>query len=192
MFASSLSKEARRMIVEWKTPQDAAQLRELARVEANAKQRDRFRVVLLAGDGGERGEGDRQNKQKLTREQIAVRVGRSRQFVDEWVGRYRSGGIEALWPRKQPGAAPKLTVKEQQQLCDMLEAGPPPEEGLAAYNGPILRQRIEERFGKLYSLPGLYCLLHRLGYNDLMPRTTHPDTDPAVQEQFKKKSCQSD
>ena len=34
----------------------------------------------------------------------------------------------------------------------MLEAGPAPEEGLAACNGPILRQKIQERFGKLYSL----------------------------------------
>jgi transposase len=183
-------KEALRMIVEWKNPEDLSRLFELARAEANAKQRDRFRVVLLAG-GGEPSEGEA-DERELTREQIATRVGRSRQFVDEWVGRYRSGGVEALWPLKQPGAAPKLTAEEQDALCAMLEAGPPPAEGLAAYNGPILRQRIQERFGKLYSLPGLYCLLHRLGYNDLMPRTTHPDTDPAVQEQFKKKYFQSD
>src|SRR4051794_25087098 len=115
----SISKETRRMIVQWKDRQDTAKLRELARVEANAKQRDRFRVVLLAG-GGEPSEGE-QNQQKMTREQIAARVGRSRQFVDEWVGRYRSGGIEALWPHKQPGAAPKLTDEEQDQLCAMLE-----------------------------------------------------------------------
>jgi hypothetical protein len=46
-------------------------------------------VVLLAG----RGFTDRVD---LTREQIAQSVGRSRQFVDEWVGRYRTGGIGAL------------------------------------------------------------------------------------------------
>ena len=34
------------------------------------------------------------------------------------------------------------------------------------------------------------ALLHRLGYNDLMPRTTHPDTDPAERAAFKK-SCPS-
>ena len=48
-----------------------------------------------------------------------------------------------------------------------------------------------ERFGKLYTLDGVYKLLHRLGYNDLMPRTTHPDTDPAELEAFKKKCCPS-
>ena len=40
------------------------------------------------------------------------------------------------------------------------------------------------------SLSGTYALLHRLGYNDLMPRTTHPDTDPAERAAFKK-SCPS-
>ena len=52
------------------------------------------------------------------------------------------------------------------------KADRPPKKGLAAYNGPILREKIQQRFGKLYSLAGVYALLHRLGYNDLMPRTT--------------------
>ena len=73
----------------------------------------------------------------------------------------------------------------------MLEAGPEASEGIAAFNGPIIREKIQERFGKLYSLPGVYAFLHRLGYNDLMPRTTHPDTDPAALEAFKKKNCPS-
>lgn len=169
------------MNVDWRDPDDAGRLRELALREAAARQRDRYRVVLVAGEGlaGQR---------NLTREQIAAAVGRSRQFVDEWVGRYRKGGVDALVPKRQRGAPPRLTPQEQRELLAMLEAGPSAEEGLAAYNGPILREKIAERFGKLYSLAGVYALLHRLGYNDLMPRTTHPDTDPAALEAFKKKS----
>ena len=53
------------------------------------------------------------------------------------------------------------------------------------------RQKIEQLFGKVYSLAGVYKLLHRLGYNDLMPRPRHPDTDPAALEAFKKRSCPS-
>jgi transposase len=171
--------------VDWKDPADAQRLAELISGECNAKQRDRYRAVLLAGQGL----GD---KTELMREDMAATLGRSRQFVDEWVGRYRRGGIESLRPRKQRGATPKLTAQEQEQLKAMLDAGPAAAEGLAAYNGPILRERIREKFNKLYSLAGVYVLLHRLGYNDLMPRTTHPDTDPAVQEDFKKTSCQSE
>jgi transposase len=170
------------MKVDWKDPGDAGRLVELVAASPGAKQRDRYRAVLLAGQGlGDRAE--------LRREEIAATVGRSRQFVDQWVGRYRRGGVETLVPRRQPGAARRLTDGQEAQLCAMLDAGPPPEEGLAAYNGPILRGRIEARFGKAYSLAGVYRLLHRLGYNDLMPRPRHPGTDPAALAAFKKRNC---
>jgi len=169
------------MKVIWKNPDDADRLCELMAAETQALQRDRFRVVLLAGQGL----GDRK---ELEREQIAAIVGRSRQFVDAWVGRYRRQGLPGLYARKQPGAVCKLTPEEAQEFLHWLEQGPTEEEKLAAYNGPILREKLQARFGKLYSLNGVYALLHRWGYNDLMPRTTHPDTDPAVLEAFKKKN----
>jgi transposase len=172
------------MKVDWKDAGDPLRLAGLVAATSGAKQRDRYRVVLLAGQGlGDRAE--------LDREQIALATGRSRQFVDQWVGRYRTGGIDALVPKRQPGAARRLTGEQEAQLCAMLDAGPPPGEGLAAYNGPILRERIEERFGKVYSLAGVYKLLHRLAYNDLMPRPRHPGTDPAALEAFKKRNCPS-
>lgn len=165
----------------WKTPDDSQRLSALIAGESKAKQRDRYRVVLIAGAG-------LGNQSELEREEIAAAVGRSRQFVDKWVGRYRRLGIEGLTPKPQPGAKAKLTAEDREKLRAMLDAGPPPEEGIAAYNGPILREVIHQKFGKLYSLSGVYDLLHRLGYNDLMPRTTHPDTDPAAMEAFKKKN----
>jgi len=173
------------MKADWKDPADERQLLDLVASTSNAKQRDRYRVVLIAG----RGLGD---EPELDRERIAAAVGRSRQFVDEWVGRYRTGGLAALVPKRQPGAARRLTAGQEADLCAMLEAGPPPEDGLAAYNGPILRERIGQRFGKTYSLNGVYKLLHRLGYNDLMPRPRHPAADPAALEAFKKRNCPSD
>lgn len=172
------------MKVEWKDAGDEGRLIELVAKTSNAKQRDRYRVVLIAGCGlgGQR---------ELQREQIAQAVGRSRQFVDQWVGRYRRSGIEALVPRRQPGAARRLSPEQEAELCAMLEAGPSPDEQIAAYNGPILRERIKQRFNVDYSLDGVYKLLHRLGYNDLVPRPRHPGADPAAVEAFKKKSCPS-
>jgi transposase len=170
------------MKVKWKDPEDERRLADLVSSTSDAKQRDRYRVVLIAG----RGLGA---EPELERERIAAAVGRSRQFVDQWVGRYRRGGVGALVPKRQPGAPRRLTPEQETELCAMLEAGPGPEEGIAAYNGPILRRRIEQRFEVRYSLDGVYKLLHRLGYNDLMPRPRHPDTDPAALEEFKKTSC---
>jgi len=169
------------MNVQWQDPGDADRLRDLTTSETQALQRDRFRVVLLAGAG-------LGGQKELEREQIRAIVGRSRQFVDEWVGRYRRQGLAGLYAKKQPGATCKLAPEQEQELLGWLEHGPTPEEKLAAYNGPILREKLQERFDKVYSLTGVYALLHRLGYNELMPRTTHPDTDPEVLEAFKKKS----
>src|SRR4051794_33655305 len=101
------------MKVEWKTAQDAERLRELTHDTANAKQRDRYRVVLIAGEG-------LAEQPELQRDQIASSVGRSRQFVDEWIGRYRKGGIEALVPKHQPGARSKLSKDELGELSAML------------------------------------------------------------------------
>lgn len=170
------------MNVSWKDASDERRLVELVAGSSDAKQRDRYRVVLIAG----RGLGDRA---ELERERIAAAVGRSRQFVDQWVGRYREAGVDALVPKRQKGAARRLSTEQEAQLCAMLDTGPPPEKGISAYNGPILKEEIEQRFGKVYSLNGVYKLLHRLGYNDLMPRPRHPDTDPAALEDFKKKIC---
>ena len=170
------------MTVDLHHADDLGRLRVAAGREHDAKQRDRYRVVLLAAAGDEAG-------RELHREQIAARAGRSRQFVDEWVGRYRRGGLDALAPRRQPGARPKLDAGQERQLRQMIDDGPPPADGIAAYNGPILRERLARDFGVLYSLSGTYDLLHRLGYNDLMPRPKHPGTDPAAQEAFKKTGC---
>jgi len=97
------------MKVRWKDAGDEQRLADLVAATGNAKQRDRYRVVLIAG----RGLGDRP---ELGREQIAATVGRSRQFVDQWVGRYRRGGMEALVPGRQPGAARRLSDGQEAQL----------------------------------------------------------------------------
>jgi transposase len=175
------------MTVTWKGPSDPQCLKELVATTADARQRDRYRVVLLAGEGSALAGGGWASSGQLTREQIAQIVGRSRQFVDQWVGRYRGNGLPGLIPHRPKGRPSKLTPAEQQELCHMLDSGPPAEEGIAAYNGPILRERIETRFKKIYTLDAVYKLLHRLGYNDLMPRPHHPDTDPAALEAFKKR-----
>src|SRR5687767_5818360 len=109
------------MKVDWKDASAEPRLGELVAAATIAKQRDRHRVVLSAGQGL----GDRK---ELEREEIAAAVGRSRQFVGQWVGRYRRGGVDALVPKRQRGAAKRLSDGQEAQLCAKLDAGPPPEE----------------------------------------------------------------
>jgi len=164
------------------TPQDVQRLTELVAAEQDAKQRDRYRAALLAltgrADGGAR---------PMYREEIAATLSRSRQFIDEWVGRYRDGGVDALVPRKQPGRARRLDAEQERKLCATLDAGPDEASGRSAFTGRDVQALVASCFGKAYSLNGVYQLLHRLEYSWLMPRPRHPKADAAAEEAFKKK-----
>jgi transposase len=167
------------MNVRWKDAGDRERLEGEVRAAAKAVQRDRYRVVLLAGAGDE-GEGGRE----LTREQIAARVGRSRQFVDEWVGRYRSGGVGRLRAKRQPGRTPKLTAAQAEQLRARLDAGPRDADGVCALRGRDVCRIIEAEFGVVHTVGGIYDVLRRVGYASLVPRPRHRKNDPAAMEQF--------
>jgi transposase len=167
------------MRIEWKSPTDREKLLarlEKARRQRKAIQRDRLWVVLLAGDGEAGGE--------LFRDQIAARTRRSRQFVDEWVKRYRQGGLDALVARKQPGRVPKLTSAQDQWLKTRLDAGPLPADQVCTLRGRDVRRIVEAEFGVVYSANGIYDLLRRLDYSSLKPRPRHRQNDPQKAAEF--------
>jgi transposase len=154
-------------------PDDVYRLSQLVAAERKAIQRDRYRVVLLAmrpPDGIE-----------LTREQIAKMVGRSRQFVDEWVGRYRRAGTEGkasaidhLHARKQPGNKPSLTPEQQEAFKARLLAGPTDADGgVCTLRGKDAQRLLEEEFGVPLKLSAVYEWMHRVGLSCLKPRPRH-------------------
>jgi transposase len=160
------------------TPHDEAdrtRLAELVRSEADAKQRDRYRAVLLAMDG-------------LEGDAIAEMTGRSPRFVDEWAARYRRGGLAALRPRKRPGRPPKLTPDQEAKLRARLDAaardGPPVADGVCTLRGRDVCRIVEQEFGVVHTLGGIYDVLRRLGYSSLVPRPRHRKNDPAAVAAF--------
>jgi IstB-like ATP binding protein/Homeodomain-like domain len=86
-----------------------------ARTHKRPARRDRFRGVLMALEGGEALD-------------IAEQLHRSRRFVQEWVYRYRDGGVAALEYKPRPGKPCRLDEKERQvlrlerqiQSCDLI------------------------------------------------------------------------
>jgi len=166
--------------------EDLQQLRDRIRKESNAKQRDRYRAVLLALQG-------RQTKT------IMQMLGRSKNFVQRWVYAYRDYGIDAVTAKRQTGRPPKLTDVHQQQFRQRMLSGPATDDGVCSLRGKDARRIIEEEFGVRYSLPGVYDLLHRLGLSCLQPRPRHRKNDPKKMHQWledapllSKKSDESD
>ena len=120
--------------------------------------------------------------------QISSITGAGRRTVQKWVRRYNTKGIEGLQDQPRPGQPTKLPRALEDIFCHRLEAGPLEQDGASILNGPAIRQLLEREFGVVYSLRGVYDLLHRLGYSCLCPRPQHEQTDPHAQDAFKKTS----
>jgi transposase len=161
------------MTVTLRDTEDREKLKELVASEKDARQRDRYRCVLLAMDD-------------LEGDEIAERVGRSPRFVDEWAGRYRKGGLAALAPRKQPGRKPKLTAEQEKKLKARLDAGALESDEVCSLRGKDICKIIEKEFGVVHTLGGIYDVLKRLGYSSLVPRPRHRKNDPLAMAAFEK------
>lgn len=149
-------------------------LQQLADREPRADLAKRLRTIVLA-------------KRSYTAPEIATCIGFSRRSVQEWIGRYNREGLAGLETRAGRGRKPPLTPEAADQLKQRLDAGPLPDDGVCTLRGKDVQRILEREFGQLRSLNAVYGLLHRLGYSSLVPRPQHPQTDPAAQEEFKKK-----
>ncbi len=163
------------MNVELHHPKDLKRLRDRGHRERSAKQRDRYRAVLLALEG-------------QTTEAIMHTLDRSKNFVQRWVYAYRDGGIDAIYPRRQTGRPRKLTELEEVQFRERILAGPKPQDAVCSLRGEDARRIIHEEFGVQYSLPGVYALLHRLGLSSLVPRPRHKKNDSEKMRQWLKEA----
>jgi len=150
---------------------DLQELRDISRKHLDAKQRDRYRAVLLALQG-------------QTTKTIMHTLDRSKNFVQRWVYAYRDGGIDAICPRRQSGRPRKLTELEEVQLRERILAGPRPQDAVCSLRGQDARRILDSEFGVQYSLAGVYVLLHRLGLSSLVPRPRHKKNDPQKMRQW--------
>ena len=145
--------------------------------EDSALQRDRLRAVLLAIQGID--------GQELTRQQIAQTLGRSRQFVDEWVTRYRQQGLAGLQPRKAKGNPPSLTAAQQAAFKTRLLAGPTDADGgVCTLRGKEAQRILGDEFGVHLKLSAVYNWMHRIDLSCLKPRPRHRKNDPAAMTQW--------
>jgi transposase len=152
------------------------ELRALAHVEHDPRVRCRLLAIAYVQSGHSAYEGDEL-------------FGLSAVQIRQWIKRYNAAGIEGLSDRPRPGARPRLAREQVALFLARLHAGPPPERGLAAWRGEDIRLLLAEAFGAEYSLSGVYALLHRLGQSSLVPRPSHPSSDPAAQAAFKKSAA---
>lgn len=152
-------------------PGDLALLRQKARRERNAKQRDRFRAVAMAIEG-------------MITPAIMEKLDRSKNFVQRWSYAYRDGGIEALVEKQRSGRPVKLSPDQEAAFKQRMIDGPTDADSTCTLRGTDARGILETEFGVQYSLPGVYALMHRLGLSCLKPRPQHLKNDPEKMQQW--------
>ncbi|MCC6428916.1 MAG: winged helix-turn-helix domain-containing protein [Phycisphaerales bacterium] len=157
-------------------PGDLERLEELVGAERDAKQRDRYRIALLAPRGWEA-------------EQIAGAMCSNRRTVQAWAYRYRDGGIAALTPGKAPGNKPLLPSARHEEFRNRIINGPREGDGVCTLRAKDAQRILREEFGVVYKLAGVYDLMHRLGLACLKPRPRHEDSDPEAMRKFAEESA---
>jgi len=153
------------MEVSLRGKKDLSILRARVRKESNAKQRDRYRAVVLALEGFQEPE-------------IRLRLGRSRGFIQRWVYAYRDKGIEGLVAKKPHGQPPKLPRDREAEFKALLSQPGAPR------RGRDVAALLQAQFGASYSIRGALLLLHRLGYGPLKPRPVNPKKDPEAEARW--------
>ncbi len=150
-------------------------LKKLARSEKNPKIAQRIQIIILAMQG-------------YTAPGIALSLSLSRRTCQGWVQRFNQQGLVGLQDQPGRGRNALLTPEETEAFKNRLDAGPTDADGVCTFQGEILREILEDEFGKVRSLGTVYYLLHQLGYESLVPRPQHRNTDENAQQDFKKSS----
>ena len=153
----------------------AWELRKAASGEKNSAAARRILALALVLDG-------------VDRKTAAETCGMDRQTLRDWVHRYNAAGLAGLRNLKSPGPGSKLTVRQQAELAELVEAGPDPAvHGVVRWRRVDLRDELQRRFGVALHERSVGKILTKLGYRKLSVRPRHPQADEEAQETFKKR-----
>ena len=153
----------------------ATELAKLAKRERDARIRGRIVAVRYLRLGH-------------TVPQASRALGMSERQLRNWVHRYNAEGVAGLRDRPRPGQPPHLAVDQVERFKQRIRKGARSEDRVCVLRGMDVRRILQKEFEAKYSLPGVYFLLHRLGFSSLVPRPKHEQADEQAQAAFKKTS----
>lgn len=124
-----------------------------------------------------------------SRTDAAETCGMDRQTLRDWVHRYNDEGLPGLSDRKPPGAKPRLSLEQQEELAGLVRSGPDQaEHGVVRWRRIDLSKVIQSRFGVHLAERSVGALLHRMGFRHMSLRPHNLAQDPAAIKAHKKTS----
>jgi transposase len=110
-----------------------------------------------------------------------------RQTLRDWVHRYHEQGLPGLSDRLPPGAKPRLSPEQIEQVAQLVREGPTfSEHGVVRWRRIDRSQVIQQRFGVHLAERSVGALLRRLAFRRLSARPRHPGHDADAQQAHKK------
>ncbi len=155
--------------------EEIAKLLRLSKCEKNAKQKNRYDVVLLHLEG---------HKSREISEILHTPV----RTVNTHISAYKKGGVGALVIKKQPGAEKKLTDEQEEKLYRVISENTPEEVGIgvfANWTAPLVCEYVKRQFQVTFSKRGTLNLLHRIKLSYTRPTYSLAKADPEKQEKFR-------
>lgn len=124
-----------------------------------------------------------------SRTEAARLCGMDRQTLRDWVHRYNEQGLPGLSNHVAPGAKPRLSDEQTQEVARWVREGPSlAEHGVVRWRRIDLARLIHQRFDVHLAERSVGALLRRLGFRRLSARPRHPGHDATAQEAHKKTS----
>ncbi len=152
----------------------AGELRQLAAKAKDANQARRL-LALAAVYAG------------MTRKDAAVVGGMDRQTLRDWVHRFNEHGAAGLINIKSSGRPSRLSAEQEEDLRQLVEAGPDPErDGVVRWRCVDLKRVLGERHAVDLSAARLGRILKELGFSHISARPKHPAQDGQAIALFKK------
>lgn len=113
---------------------------------------------------------------------LAKELGVVRSTLYHWLRWYEVRGAEGLRARKPPGAPPRLSNAQKEELTAIIEAGPQ-SIGLTSglWTGPMVGDVIRDRYNVRYHHQHIPRLLHQLGFSVQRPRKRLARADAEAQ-----------
>jgi transposase len=102
---------------------------------------------------------------------LAEQLDVTRGSINRWLQWFERKGTEGLRSRKAPGAAPRLSQAQKNELAGLIEAGPQ-SAGFSSgmWTGPLIGELIRKRFGIRYHNHHVPRLLNKMGFSVQRPR----------------------